>query len=127
MHRAKERGEYTTVPRGCQDGQRKASNLLRITVEEHSGEGRVLVIEGDLVGAAVGTLAEEGGALAVNTPWLVLDLAGVRSVDAASMLLMRQWSDRLTLRQPSQYVLLLLRQYGLAGCVHAAEEESGTA
>ena len=96
--------------------------MLRISVKELSPERAVLLIEGDLVGDAVGTLAEEAGPLAADVSCLVFDLAGVRTVDTAGLLLLGQWSQRLTLRHPSRYVSLLLRQYGLEGCVEGTEE-----
>ena len=82
------------------------------------------MIEGDLVGDAVGTLAEEAGPLAASGARLFLDLGGVRTLDAAGLLLLRQWSGRLTLLRPSGYVALLLRQYGLEGCVEGGEGTS---
>ena len=94
--------------------------MLRISLNEEGAEGTVLLIEGDLVGDAVGILAEEAGPLAAKAPGLVLDLAGVRTLDAAGLLLLRQWSERLTLQRPSRYVSLLLRQYGLEGCVEGS-------
>ena len=103
-------------------GKEKVPTLLRITVKEQSAERTVLLIEGDLVGEAVGILAKEGDPLVASTPRLVLDLTGVRSVDTASLRQMRQWSGRLTLWRPSNFVFLLLRQYGLEKCV---ETDSG--
>lgn len=99
---------------------KKAQAVLRISVKEQSAQRTVLLIEGDLVGDAVGTLAEEAGPLAAGTPGFVLDLAGVRTVDTAGLLLLRQWSGRLTLLRPSRHVSLLLRQYGLEGCVEGS-------
>ena len=97
--------------------------MLRISVKESNAKRAVLLIEGDLVGDAVGTLAEEVGPLAADVPTLVFDLAGVRTVDTACLLLLGQWSRRLRLRHPSRYVSLLLRQYGLERCVEGAGEE----
>lgn len=98
--------------------------MLRISVLEQNAERTVLLVEGDLVGEAVGVLAEHGGPIAAGPSRLVLDLKGVRTVDAAGLLLLRQWSAKLGLLRPSRFVSLLLQQYGLKGCVEEAGEES---
>ena len=74
----------------------------------------------------MGALAEEAGPLLDRQGRLVVDLAGVRFIGPAGLLLLRRLAERgLKLRRPSPFVQLLLRQHGLDR--HVETNEAGKA
>jgi ABC-type transporter Mla MlaB component len=88
--------------------------MLRITLTAQTPEEGVLQLEGWVVGEDVAVLAEEGHRRWRESRRLVLDLDGVKSIDAAGMALLQEWSGpQLKLRGGSAYLRVLLAAYGL--------------
>ncbi|MBT4499769.1 MAG: STAS domain-containing protein [Gemmatimonadetes bacterium] len=88
--------------------------MLRITTVTQTPEEIVLRLEGWVTGEGVGVLAEEGHRRLRKARRLVLDLNGVKSIDAAGLALLQGWSgSRLVLRGGSGYLRALLSSSGL--------------
>ena len=79
-----------------------------------TSEEVILQLEGWLTGENVGVLAEEAHIWLQEVRRLVLDLTGVKSIDAAGLALLQGWSGpRLVLRGGSGYLQALLAASGL--------------
>ena len=89
--------------------------MIRITVRAQTPTGVVLQIEGNISEQTVETLKAEGDFwVASHKDRLVLDLAGVRFIDATGIALLRGWrSEGLVLRRPSRFIGALLDRQGL--------------
>lgn len=88
--------------------------MLRITLVSESPEEAVLTLEGWVAGEDVAVLASEGQRLLLQTRRLVLELAGVRFIDASGLALLQGWSGpRLALRGASHYLRTVLGSEGL--------------
>ena len=88
--------------------------MLRITLVSQTPEEAVLQLEGWVDGEEVALLAAEGHRLLQAAQRLVLDLAGVKFIDAAGLALLQGWSGpRLVLRGDSSYLRTVLAASGL--------------
>ena len=88
--------------------------MLRITEMSCSREESVLKVEGWVTGRGAVLLEEESAGRLRLVPHLVLDLEGVRFIDATGIAVLKRWSGkRLVLRGGSLFVRALLRQHGL--------------
>ena len=89
--------------------------MIRLTVRCQTPQESILQIDGRVSGKGVGILEREGTRLLGESQRLVLDLKGVRFIDAAGLALLKRWSgDRLVLRNGRPFVQLLLETHGLA-------------
>jgi ABC-type transporter Mla MlaB component len=89
--------------------------MLRITLLAQSAEEAILGLEGWLMGKSVQVLAVEGEARLRESNRLILELAGVRHIDAAGLALLQGWSGpQLSLRAASPYLRSVLSACGLA-------------
>jgi ABC-type transporter Mla MlaB component len=89
--------------------------MLRITLLAQSTEEAILGLEGWLMGKSVQVLAAEGESRLRESHRLVLELAGVRHIDAAGLALLQGWSgSHLTLCAASPYLRSVLSSCGLA-------------
>jgi len=96
---------------GVEDqGRRPLPQPFEVRTAKQDGHS-VMAVQGELDGATVGTL--EAYLNGVTGP-VVLDLAGVSSIDSMGMtLLLRATKDGLTIREVSAEVRRLLKQCGL--------------
>ena len=84
--------------------------MLRLTLVSQSEEETILTVDGWLVGANVAVLEQEGARHLREGRRLVLDLTGVRFIDAVGIALLQGWSGtQLDLRGGSPFVQLLLK------------------
>jgi anti-anti-sigma factor len=96
---------------GVEDQRRRPlPEPFEVRTAEQDGHS-VMAVQGEIGGATVGTL--EAYLNGVTGP-VVLDLAGVSSIDSMGMtLLLRATKDGLTIREVSAEVRRLLKQCGL--------------
>lgn len=88
--------------------------MLRITSMEPACGQEVLKVEGWIAGEDVAVLERAGEAALARGHRLVLEMGGVRSIDAQGLALLAQWSRRgLALRGTSLFVRQLLERRGL--------------
>ena len=88
--------------------------MLRISLVSQTPEAAVLQLEGWVAGEEVALLAAEGQRHLQAGQRLVLDLSGVKAIDAEGLALLQGWSGpQLELRRPSVYLQLLLETSGL--------------
>ena len=88
--------------------------MIRVTIRSQTPEEVVLQVDGWISGRNVSILEQEGTRLLGETQRLVLDLKGVQFIDREGIALLHRWSgDRLTLRNGSLFVRMLLAQHGL--------------
>ena len=88
--------------------------MVRLTVVSQGKAETVLKVEGWVSRTDVPVLEEEGTRLLQQTPRLVLDLEGVKSIDRAGIALLGRWSgDRLELRGASPFLRTLLAKHGV--------------
>lgn len=88
--------------------------MIRITVETQTPEEVVLKVEGYISEKTVEPLRAEGERWLREKDRLILDLAGVRFIDAVGIALLRDWSgERLVLCGASRFVRALLERQGL--------------
>ena len=88
--------------------------MIRLTVTAQHPDKTVLKVEGWMAGAEVELLAAEGACHFQRNRRLVLDLAGVRFIDAGGIDLLRRWVDRgVELHGGSYFVQNLLQAHGL--------------
>ena len=88
--------------------------MMRITVQTRTPDEVVLEVTGWVSGAGVGVLEQEGGRWLQGGQRLVLDLAGVKFIDAAGLALLEDWSGgALVLRRGSWFIRRLLQTHGL--------------
>ena len=88
--------------------------MIRITVETQTPEEVVLKVEGYISENTVEVLRAEGERWLQQKDCLVLDLVGVRFMDAAGLALLRAWSgEGLVLRGASRFIRALLERQGL--------------
>ena len=89
--------------------------MVKLTVTAQSPDQAALGIEGELAGAAVLLLQEEGTRLLRQSSCLALELDGVQFIDRAGVALLKCWAgERVVLRGGSAYVRALLEYHGLA-------------
>ena len=92
--------------------------MVRLTVVSQAPAEEVVKVEGWLAGRDVALLAEVGGRVRQRGARLVLDLAGVRSIDEKGLALLASWAGpQLGLRRPSLFLGQVL------ACRHLAWEE----
>ena len=90
--------------------------MLRLTVVSEALEETVLKLDGWLEGDDVEILEREGIELLKHSRSLVLDLAGVRSIDQSGIALLQAWSrGRASLCGGTLFVRTLLSVHGLDG------------
>ncbi len=88
--------------------------MIRITIEAQSPEKVVLKIEGYISERTVDVLKAEGERWLSQKDRLILDLAGVRFIDAAGLSLLQGWrGEGLVLRGASRFIVALLKWHGL--------------
>ena len=88
--------------------------MLRITLVSQTAEETVLKVEGQVAGADVILLEQEGMQYCEEGKRLMLDFAGVQFIDEAGIGLLRRWSGQgLVLRNGSDFIQTLLRTHGL--------------
>ena len=88
--------------------------MLRISLAWQDREEIGLKVEGRLEGEEVALLAAEGEHWLEEGKGLVLELEGLRSVDAAGAALLLRWGEAgVTWRGASMFVQTLLRDYGV--------------
>ena len=88
--------------------------MIRITVRAQTPTEVVLQIEGTISEQTIETLKAEGERWLPHKERLVLDLAGVRFIDAAGIALLRGWrGEGLVLRGASRFIGALLERQGL--------------
>ena len=88
--------------------------MLRITLVSQTQREAVLQLEGWVAGEDVAVLTTEGHRRLQAGQRLVLDLAGVKFIDAAGLALLQGWSGpRLVLRGDSSYLRTVLAASGL--------------
>lgn len=88
--------------------------MLRLTVKTQTPREVVLAVDGRVAGDSVQLLEREGERCLEEVPRLVLDLAGVQSIDEAGLALLRTWrGPRLALHGGPAYLRVLLAAEGL--------------
>lgn len=89
--------------------------MLRLSLQSSTDCCRKIALFGNLSGAEVNLLAEEGRRHLAAAERLVLDLGGVRFIDPAGLGLLRSWvGPRVALRGGSAFIRALLAAEGLA-------------
>ena len=92
----------------------RMDGILKIDLVQHSSQEETYALAGWLAGEEVPVLEQACGPVIEQGLRLVLDLQGVRSIDAAGLELLRRWAQqRLVLRGPSAYLQQLLAAHGL--------------
>ena len=88
--------------------------MVRLTSVSQTPEEEVVKVEGWLNGEDVILLAQMGEKVRQRGARLVLDLAGVRSIDEEGLALLASWAGpQLGLRRSSLFVRTLLQRRGL--------------
>ena len=88
--------------------------ILRIDLVGRGPQEETYALTGWLAGEEVPVLEQTCGPAVEQGLRLVLDLHGVRSIDAAGLSLLARWArQRLSLRRPSPYIQQLLEWNGL--------------
>jgi anti-anti-sigma regulatory factor len=88
--------------------------MLRLVLQSSSDRQHRVALFGSLAGPEVNLLAEEGRRHLAEIPRLVLDLDGLRFIDAAGLGLLRSWAgSRVQLRGGSVFIRALLAAEGL--------------
>lgn len=90
--------------------------MLRLVPQSQDPQETVLEAHGWITGESVPLLEQEGESWEREPGRLVLDLAGVRSIDRVGAALLRRWAaEGLLLRGGSAFVRELLREHGSDG------------
>ena len=88
--------------------------MLRLTVCGQTPEEALLQVDGWVMDAEVALLAQEGTRLLAESQRLVLDLKGVRFIEADGVALLVQWAGpRLVLLDGPVFLQRLLQWHGL--------------
>ena len=90
--------------------------MIRITVETQTPQEVLLKVEGNISAHTIDVLSTEGERWLQVKERLVLELSGVRFIDATGMGLLRSWSgEKLRVHGASRFIRMLLERGGVYG------------